>query len=188
MEVLGKLNPLRGSISRDQEPNVFKYPRIASYINNVHPILHCSLYRIVENLIDSLIPLFNRTLIDLKAPGYHNQRIHLADITRNPVVDRDPGPFRPPEQRAYKIWTNEQGYYHDHIFVDLKREFWNAGLQMVLQMRDINLTTNDPNYEGEDWHVQGQNVSQIPKTCVHKITIRFLERAYRRYRNVHIFH
>lgn len=149
---------------------MFERPRIASYINNVHPITHAPLYRIIQNLIDSLIPLFNRTLIDLKAPGYQDQRIHLADITRNPVVDRDPGHFRPPEQRAYPYMLNHQGSYHDHFFVDLKKEFWNIGLQMVLQMRDINPTTDDPRYEGEEWHVQGQNVSRIPSTKTARLT------------------
>ena len=157
-------------------------------MNNVHPILHSPLYRIIETLIDSLTPLFNRTLIDLRAPGYHNQRIHLADITRDPVVDRDPGQFRPPEQRAYKTWINDQGCYHDYIFVDLKRELWNVGLQMVLQMRDINLMANNPNHDGENWHVQGQNVSQAPEKYVYKLTIGFLERAYYRYCNLCIFY
>ncbi|KAL6716551.1 hypothetical protein ACLMJK_006118 [Lecanora helva] len=145
--------------------------RIASYINDVHPITHSSLYRVIESLIDSLIPLFNRTLIDLKAPGYQNQRIHLADITRNPVVDRDPGHFRPPEQRAYRKWVNNQGQYDNSIFVDLKREFWNVGLQMVLQMRDINLSVDDPEYEGEDWHVQGQNNERIVATATYVYSI-----------------
>ena len=115
-----------------------------------------------RNLIDSLVPLFNRTTVDLKAPGYVNQRLHLAEMTRDPVIDRDPGRFRPPEQRAYKTWINERGSYHDYIFTDREREFWNSGSQRVLQMRVINLVANNPNYKGEDWHVQGQNVSQTP--------------------------
>ena len=163
---------MRRSPVRTKVPDIFKYLRISSYINNVHPIIHFSFYQVVESLVDSLIPLFDQTLIDLKAPGYQNQRIHLADIRRTPVVDRDPGQFRPPEQRAYKQWINDEGCYHDDIFVDLKREFWNFGLQMVLQMRDINLKADHPDYEGEEWRVQGQNVSQTPQKHVYKLTIR----------------
>ena len=118
------------------------------------------MYRVTETLIDTLIPFFNKALIDLKAPGYQNQRIHLADITRRPVVDRDAGQFQPPEHRAYKRWVDDQGHYHDFIFVDLKREFWNIGLQFILQMRDVDLTVDNPTYEGEEFHVQGQCVCQ----------------------------
>lgn len=107
---------------------------------------------------------------------------------RDPVVDRDPGQFRPPEQRAYKAWINDQGYYHHYIFVDLKKELWNTALQTVLRMRDVNLMANNPNHEREDWHVQGQSVSHIPGKYVYELRIYSLERAYHRYCNIHIFH
>ena len=42
---------------------------IAGYINNVHAFVHLVTYHTVEMLVDSLLPLFNPTLIDLKAPG-----------------------------------------------------------------------------------------------------------------------
>ena len=136
----------------------------ASYINNVHPFIHRSMYHIVERLIDSLIPLFNSTLIDLKAPGWQNQRLHLAMLGREPMIQRDPGSFSPPEQRAFD-WLDQKGRYQDVIFVDLKKEFWNIGVQMVLQLRDINLTPETPNYEAEMWQVQGQNNERIAATA-----------------------
>ena len=136
----------------------------ASYINNVHPFIHRSMYHIVERLIDSLVPLFNSTLIDLKAPGWQNQRLHLAMLGREPMIQRDPGSFSPPEQRAFD-WLDQKGRYQDVIFVDLKKEFWNIGVQMVLQLRDINLTPETPKYEAEMWQVQGQNNERIAATA-----------------------
>lgn len=115
----------------------------------------------MEILIDQLIPLFNRTLVDLKAPGYQNQRIHLVRFGRDPFINREPDSFRPPEQRAYSCWRNHEGQYQRSIFVDLKREFWNSGLQMVLQIRDIHLTPSNPTYDAENWSVQGQTVCTI---------------------------
>lgn len=131
---------------------------IDSYINDVHPFRHSFLYEQVETLIDHLIPLFNRTLIDLKAPGYHNQRIHLVSFGRDPFIDREPGPFRPPEQRTYSKYLNNDDGYQDWILVDLKREFWNTGVQLVLHVQEINLTPDKPKYGGEEWHVQGRTV------------------------------
>jgi len=134
-------------------------PRIKGYINNVHPLRHRALYVVTERLIDAVIPVFNRTIIDLKAPGYLNQRIHLVDFARHPFIKRDPDTFRPPEQRADESFLDENGQFQRSMFVDLKKEFWNTGLQMVLHLRDIELSPEGPEYEGEEWHVQGQTVS-----------------------------
>ncbi|KAL8764660.1 MAG: hypothetical protein Q9194_006909, partial [Teloschistes cf. exilis] len=139
--------------------------RIDGYINNVDPVKHSALYGQVEILIDHLVPLFNRTLIDLKAPGYQNQRIHLVRFGRNPFIKREPPAFRPPEQRAYEQWLDRDGRYKSSIFVDLKREFWNVGVQMVLQIREINLAPHHPKYDGEEWHVQGQTNERICATA-----------------------
>jgi len=155
--------PSRYAISPTQSIAYANAVRIKSYINNVNPSTQRNLYSMIEHLIDDLIPLFNRSLIDIKAPGYQNQRIHLAEISRDPVIKRDPDSFRSPEQRSYGEYINDQNRYHDFIFVDLKKEFWNTGLQLVLQMQDINLTLENPHYNGEEWHIQGQNVRPNPR-------------------------
>ncbi|KAL8904481.1 MAG: hypothetical protein Q9207_003245 [Kuettlingeria erythrocarpa] len=139
--------------------------RRSHYINDLHPIRHSIIYKQVETLTDQLIPLFNRTLMDLKAPGYHNQRIHLVCFGRDPFIDREPGPFRPPEQRAYSKYLTHDGGYQDWILVDLKREFWNTGIQMVLHIQEIDLTPDNPRYEGEEWHVQGQTNERVCATA-----------------------
>ncbi|KAI4146089.1 MAG: hypothetical protein LQ341_002178 [Variospora aurantia] len=141
--------------------------RIDGYVNNVHPFRHANLYGSLEILVDELLPLFNRILVDLKAPGYQNQRIHLVCFGRDPFIKREPDPFKPPEQRAYSSYCNHEGQYQSSIFVDLKREFWNIGVQMILQIRDINLTPSKPDYDGEDWHVQGQTNERICATAMY---------------------
>ena len=122
------------------------------------------MYHTIERLIDALLPLFNSTLIDLKAPGWQNQRIHLAMLGREPMIQREPGPFTPPEQRAFD-WLDQKGPYQDVIFVNLKKEFWNIGVQMVLGLRDIDLTPERPGYETEMWHIHGQNNERIAATA-----------------------
>ena len=132
----------------------------------MHPITHHGFYNTLERLIDALLPLFNRTLIDLNAPGYQNQRFHLASLFRETMIKREPGPFQPPEQRARAQWLDHQGRYSDFIFADVKREFWNIGLQMVLQMREINLSQDSSStYDGEEWHVAGQMNERVCATA-----------------------
>ena len=80
-------------------------------------------------------------------------------IDRDPIVRLEPGPFRPPEQSGRQIdgYLDETGRYDPSIFVDLKKEFWNSGIQLILQMRDIDLDPEkSPEYPAEKWHVQGQ--------------------------------
>lgn len=133
----------------------------------MHPTDHRALYNVSEALIDAFLPLFNRTLVDLKAPGYRNQRLHLAMIDRDPVIRLEPGAFRPPEQSGRHIndYLDECGRYDSSIFVDLKKEFWNSDIQLILQLRDIELDPKNPQYRGEPWHVQGQCNERICATA-----------------------
>ena len=141
--------------------------QITSYINNVHPRNHQSFYSTLEKFIDAVIPMLNRTIISLKAPDYENVRLHVAVMGREPCIKKDVDDFRPPEQRATKTWIDSHGRWQDFIFVDLKKEFWNIGLQMVLQVQEISLDPQSTNYEGEEWHVQGQRNERICATALY---------------------
>ena len=140
---------------------------ITSYINNVHPIEHRAFYNTLEVFIDKTIPLFNRTLMALKAPNYENARLHVAVLGREPMIKKDVDDFCPPEQRAITDFRNAQGRYREWLFVDLKKEFWNIGLQFVLHIQEINLTPNRPRFRGEEWHVQGQRNERICATATY---------------------
>lgn len=141
--------------------------RITSYINNVHPIKHRAFYNTLESFIDKTIPIFNRTIMALKAPSYENVRLHVADLGREPMIKKDVDEFRPPEQRAISDFVDAQGRYRDWLFVDLKKEFWNIGLQFVLHIQEINLTPSRPSFKGEEWHVQGQRNERICATATY---------------------
>ena len=141
--------------------------KIISYINNVHPIKHRAFYNNIESFIDKTIPLFNRTIMALKAPSYENVRLHVADLGREPMIMKDVGDFCPPEQRAISDFVDARGRYRDWLFVDLKKEFWNIGLQFVLHVQEINLGPHSPRFKGEDWHVQGQRNERICATATY---------------------
>ena len=131
--------------------------QIASYIPNVHPVTQQPFYSILEKFVDATLPLFNQTLIDLKAPGYTNQRFHVAVLGREPMIFKEPGDFLPPEERTTRQWLDSDGRFQDFIFVDLKREFWNIGLQFIPHVFEIKLSPNtSTSYPGEPWHIQGR--------------------------------
>ena len=88
------------------------------------------------------------------------------DYTRGAsIIDRDPGPFRPPEQRRNSRYLENCYRYQSSIFVNLRKEFWNIGLQLVLHIQEINLTPEDAVFKSEQWHVQGQTNERICATA-----------------------
>jgi hypothetical protein len=45
--------------------------------------------------------------------------------------------------------------------VDLKRDYGERGLQVIVKLANIHLTPEKPRYEGGSWHVEGQLVSSL---------------------------
>ena len=87
------------------------------------------------------------------------------------MIVKEPAEFRPPQQRATGQWLDSQGCFRDWLFVDLKKEFWNIGLQMVLSITEIELNPEQSGYEGEEWHVNGRSNERICATAIYAYSI-----------------
>ena len=153
-------------------------PRITSYINNIHPMKHQSFYHTLESFIDRTIPSLNRTIMAIKAPSYENVRLHVAVLGRDPMIKKDVDHFRPPQQRAIIDFVDDHGRYRDWLLVDLKKEFWNIGLQFVLHIQELTFhsntpTTSDSNQSdpmaptNKNWQVAGQRNERICATTLY---------------------
>lgn len=137
---------------------------ITSYISNVHPLLNAQLYTTTNRLLSCLLPMLNTTLMALKTPKLFNRRIDPEErISGRKFPDLEPGPYRSLEQRARSDYLNAQGRLKKSVQVDLQKEFWDVGIQAVIQVSSIDLDPERPEYPGEEWHVQGQMVSK--STC-----------------------
>ena len=81
----------------------------------------------IETLNNAFIPYLNRALID---SGFQDTRIHLVDFGSDNFIDRDPTePFHPPDQRPFAGFLDKDGRYRKDVFVNLKQELWDIGLQ-----------------------------------------------------------
>ncbi|KAL8846746.1 MAG: hypothetical protein Q9221_008189 [Calogaya cf. arnoldii] len=76
--------------------------------------------------------------------------------TRKDFPDPDPGPYRSCESRLRSGKLTPDGNLPPSLRVDLRKEFWDIGIQAVIQVHSIDLDQENPTYPGEDWHVQGQ--------------------------------
>lgn len=153
--------------------------RIRSYINNLHPD-HTDLYRVIEELITVSIEPWNDCLIYGNCP-----RIPMRIRT----YGTGPKNFEHPEPGtsfSYDDWkagntsnvivSGCSHEYTDNALRDLNHEFYSiklqdylhlGGLQVVVQISNIELDPTCPSYDGEPWHVSGFLNDHIVATSIY---------------------
>lgn len=83
--------------------------------------------------------------------SYWNRRNQWIEDTRK-VVLPEPGVFRPLEEPP---------------LFDLRKEFAATGLQIIVKLANIELTPEKPEYQGGNWHVEGQLNEHICATALY---------------------
>ncbi|KAF9520691.1 hypothetical protein BS47DRAFT_1286740 [Hydnum rufescens UP504] len=151
--------------------------RITSCINNLHPSENSGLYATIEKIIARCIPLWNATLTPLRSVHYKPLRITFEEVIFDPdpgLFDEDEGPRREEDEsrsaflerrdewieQVRKIVQPEPGEFVPPPGriddVDLGRDFGSSGLQIIVKLANIQLTPEEPSYDGGTWHVEGQ--------------------------------
>lgn len=91
----------------------------------------------------------------------YEQRIVEWELSLCQVVQPEPGVFQPPTVPEHLIaeWF-EDGKSELSVdrSVDLKRDYGARGLQIIVKMFNIELTPDEPECAGGDWHAEGQMV------------------------------
>ncbi|KAL8660410.1 MAG: hypothetical protein Q9202_006575 [Teloschistes flavicans] len=105
--------------------------------------------------------MLNSTLVAVKTSELLYPRIDPAKLKgRKEYPDPEPGPYRPWQSRVRTLRLTEDANLPTSARVDLQKEFWDVGIQAVIQATSIELHAEKPEYPGEDWHAQGQLVFQ----------------------------
>lgn len=142
--------------------------RITSYINNLHPQKEKPLYRLVEKLISSSIPLWNMSLAHFRDDTFrHTERINYNYAKYDPPEpDRHAADYyekldewqelpmkviRPEPPDSFTPLREPRKY-------SLKKEYGERGLQVIVKLANIELTPEKPEYDGGSWHIEGQMV------------------------------
>ncbi|KAL3435408.1 hypothetical protein BDV09DRAFT_184994 [Aspergillus tetrazonus] len=139
--------------------------QIASYINNLHPI------------ITRTIPLWNVSLAsrgDLPRRIPYRRVSYPSDEESEPEYDSsddfderyeewrgnrrpkqpEPCPFQAPQSNMHKQ-------------VDLREQYRDKGLQVIVKLANIELTPEKPDYEGGAWNIEGQLNERICATAIY---------------------
>jgi hypothetical protein len=143
--------------------------RIVSYINNAHPIHHKALYEVVEKIIARTIPLWNKSL---SKSGDERILWDVVEYAEHP----DPEPEEPEgedhDQEAFwdlhQQWLDtrpiilpEPGIFEipqEDKTLGLQYAFPDTKLQIIVKLANIELSPDNPSYEGGSWHIEGQLV------------------------------
>lgn len=150
-------------------------PRIASYINNLHPADHKDLYEVFEKFVSAAVPLWEECLFREKAlkpriicetEGWRDY--YLPEGVKVPdrwLLDLEYEPEN--ELDRYDIYAEGfREWYEGHGVLrwpepkdytprerdplskpDLKKDF-PSGLQVIFKLANIHLTPEDPEYDG----------------------------------------
>jgi hypothetical protein len=158
--------------------------KITSYINNLQPRKHKGLYQTLERVIAKVIPMWNTTLRSMEHECLKHQRIELDEKEipwKNPEGKRTRGENEdedeadelddewiknnrtliPPEPKSFepgnwikKDWTDTD--IKTVPSTNLRKDFAQHGLQVIVKLTNIHLTPEKPDYEGGTWHIEGQ--------------------------------
>lgn len=149
--------------------------RILSYINNLHPQKHNELYKVIEQIIDKAIPLWDTTLAPLQASSSIEPRIPYLRCEHELVPGESQSSedemlgavIQPePENFALRVLKGFRGFDCPNAEIDLegnpkinlRNDFAAQGLQIIVKLANIHLTPEKPTYDGGVWHVEGQLV------------------------------
>jgi hypothetical protein len=149
--------------------------RITSYINNLHPKDHADLYRVIEQVIDAAIPLWELTLAPLYDKDYRFCRRVPCDTVRyepvpegvvfqawnpppTPVIQPEPEPF----DAQLKLANTPSAINFKELYGKQGRP-----LQVIVKLANIELTPENPRYGGGSWHVEGQQNEHICATALY---------------------
>jgi hypothetical protein len=140
--------------------------------------MYKSLYDTIERIIDLAIPLWNDLLTPL-AVGDSNPRIPYSTVEYDPDPENIPKEKRPqafPDEVDTDFWERYDRWDRDTRRVvrpepgkfevlpdtagkvNLKRDFAERGIQVIVKLANIHLTPEKPEYQGGTWHIEGQMV------------------------------
>ncbi|KAL3441290.1 hypothetical protein BJX65DRAFT_288823 [Aspergillus insuetus] len=159
--------------------------RIASYINNAHPVEHRALYDAVEKIIAQTIPLWETSLT---SHPYEGERIKYEEVEYE--EDSEPEPEYPKEadekfyveefEERWQAWFERRRIKQPEPptrfvikeqlgekRVDFRQHFPGQNLQVIVKLANIELTPEKPHYAGGTWHIEGQLNERIAASAIY---------------------
>ncbi|KAF9891939.1 hypothetical protein FE257_002902 [Aspergillus nanangensis] len=159
--------------------------RIVSYINNLHPVHHRPLYAAIESVLNHAVRLWDETLALTQDNCPGRLSFHRVDYLPHPDPEPEPGSDQDEDSDSFldlqAAWEDscpillpEPGNFDPQKVapragegLNLRKEFRERGIQVIVKLANIELTPENPNYTGGSWHVEGQLNERICATALY---------------------
>lgn len=166
-------------------PSIFQYNStlklfgIVSYINNLHPIKYEPLYQSIESIFNQILPGLNYVLSryaskefvriywedwSVYTDEYHDEMSKLWDEIPSQKIHEALVEFNKTKVKYLKPpKINRDGPKID-VSIDLKKF---DKIKVITKLADIQLTPENPIYNGGSWHVEGTINEDIVATVIY---------------------
>ncbi|KAJ2867481.1 hypothetical protein GGI22_001042 [Coemansia erecta] len=146
---------------------------IKSYINNLHPVRHKEFYPTVAKVFSKFVPLLEQVVTDL----VHPREIKTSPDAYSWFVTDEPEPENYEDSdydERLERWMEERQFVHPQpepfVAPDRPTEPYRLRgrkLQAIFKMSNIELTPENPEYEGGSWHVEAMANERIIATGIY---------------------
>jgi len=140
--------------------------KIESYINNLHPTEHKTLYRLIEQIFQRFIPLFNKVLTDLIHSQSKPNRINVDPYRWYDVSDSSDSINDEDDYDTKPIILPDVNEFQMPLSITSKIDLRGRKLQVIVKLANIILTPENPKYPGGVWHVEGMDNEHIVATGI----------------------
>ncbi|KAI5274727.1 hypothetical protein E4T47_02222 [Aureobasidium subglaciale] len=164
--------------------------KIKSYINNLHPIHHRTIYLVIEKFVAKSIPAWDLVLSsynmrlevnDLRIPFHRTEYIWPLGECPPPDVGSEFEETSDEWSEAHAQWINDNRILikpdaRDFTTstknnavcpLNLRNHFANSGLQVIVKLATIHLSPSSPSYTGGSWHIEGKLNEHIAATSLY---------------------
>jgi Protein of unknown function (DUF4246) len=147
---------------------------ILSYINNLHPKRYRELYGVLANILERILPLFERVLGFLKS--LPDPKI---EVSGHKIYDESDEPQRQEGEYIANYDLRLEEWYENRPFNPIPIpeyaeprtsppvELRNCRLQIIVKIQEIHLTPEKPSYDGGVWHVEGMFNERIVASAIY---------------------
>ncbi|KAH0337678.1 hypothetical protein KCU81_g7985, partial [Aureobasidium melanogenum] len=165
--------------------------KITSYINNLHPVHHKSIYPVIEKFIAKSVPAWDLVLSSYVDRSVHELRIPMTGTEYEfPLGEDAPdhvgSEFTEEDDEFYEV--KEQWVRDNRVLVkpdaltynpvtrpgksaveplSLRQHFKKSGIQVIVKLANIHLAPSNPEYSGGSWHIEGKLNEHICATALY---------------------
>ncbi|KZV69672.1 hypothetical protein PENSPDRAFT_608397 [Peniophora sp. CONT] len=140
--------------------------RALGYINNLEPCTHATTYQVLENLVARFVPLWERVLGETAAgylPPVRTKGLYKQKYARRWTEEEFMSGEGPP---FVIVLPRLRGSFEGHPAPATVRLNGRI-LQVIVKLANIHLTTENPEYPGGSWHVEGMINEAIVSTGIY---------------------